>query len=138
MIRILKSLKIEHVMPLTLSKQISFTFSRNKLKSIEYSNSFATRRRNAEIIKKKKFKNYSEDVTMKEFLEFSDQFNEKFAKSLFCHRIKIWCDKTISIINRERFHYLYWSFRSWFRRIHFDSTKKLSFQSIKKENKKKI
>ena len=68
---------------LTLSKSISFTFFWNKLKLIEHNNSFATRRRNVELIKKK-FENYSEDVTIKEFLEFFDQFNEEFAKSSFC------------------------------------------------------
>ena len=54
MIRTLKSLRIEHVMFLTLSKSISFISSQNKLRLIEHNNSFATRRRNAEIIKKKK------------------------------------------------------------------------------------
>ena len=54
MIKASKSLKIEHVMLLTFLKSISSTFSRNKLRSIEYNNSFATRRRNVKIIKKKK------------------------------------------------------------------------------------
>ena len=86
MIKILKSLKTEHVMLLTLSKSISFIFSRNELKLIEHNNLFATRRRSAEIIKKKEFKNYSKDVIMKEFLEFLDQFDEKFIKSSFRRR----------------------------------------------------
>ena len=88
MIKASKNLRIEHVMFLTLSKSVSSIFFQNKLKSVEYSNLFATRRRNAEIIKKKEFENYSEDVTMKEFLEFSDQLNEKFAESLFRRRTK--------------------------------------------------
>ena len=57
---------------LTLSKSISFIFSRNELKLIKHSNLFATRRRNVKIIKKKEFKNYSENVIMKKFLEFFD------------------------------------------------------------------
>ena len=88
MIRALRSSRIEHVMFLTLSKSIFSTFFRNELRSVEHSNSFATRRRSVKIIKKKKFKNYSENVTMKEFLEFFNQFDEKFAESLFCRRTK--------------------------------------------------
>ena len=138
MIKTSRSLKTEHVMFLTLLKSIFSTFSQNELRLIEYNNSFATRRRSVEIIKKKEFENYSENVTMKEFLEFFDQFNEEFAKSLFYRRIKTWCDKTKSIIKRKQLRCLCWSSRSWFRRIHFDSTKKSSFQSIKKKDKKKI
>ena len=54
---------------LTLLKLISFTFFRNKLKSIEHNNLFAIRRRNAKIIIKN-FKNYLKDVIIKEFFEF--------------------------------------------------------------------
>ena len=72
MIKVLKNLKTEHVMFLTLSKSISSTFFQNESKLIKHNNLFATRRRSAEIIKKKEFKNYSENVTMKEFLEFFD------------------------------------------------------------------
>ena len=72
MIKVLKNLKIEYIIFLTLSKSISFIFFRNKLKLIKHNNSFATHHRNIEIIKKKKFKNYLKDVTMKEFFEFSD------------------------------------------------------------------
>ena len=89
MIKVLRSLKTEHVILLTFSKLISFIFFQNELKSIKHNNSFATRYRNAEIIKKKKFKNYLENVTMKEFLKFLDQFDEKFVKSLFCYHTKI-------------------------------------------------
>ena len=88
--------------------------------------------------KKKKFEDYSENVTMKEFLEFFDQFDEEFAESSSRHYIKTWCDKTKSIIKRKRLRCLCWSFRNWFWRIHFDSAKKSSFQSIKKKNKRKI
>ena len=70
MIKTLRSLKIEHVMLLTFSKSISSTFFQNESKSIKHNNLFVTRCRSAEIIKKKKFKNYSKDVTIKEFLEF--------------------------------------------------------------------
>ena len=72
MIKVLKSSRIEHIIFLTFSKSIFLISFRNELKSIEYNNSFATRRRNAEKAKKKKFKNYLEDVAMKEFLEFSN------------------------------------------------------------------
>ena len=75
-------------MLLTLSKSIFFTFFRNELKSVEHSNSFATRRNNVEIIKKKEFKDYSEDVAMKKFLEFFDQLDEELAKLLFRRRTK--------------------------------------------------
>ena len=88
MIKVSRSLRTEHVIFLTFSKLISFIFFRNKSRSIKYNNSFATRRRSAEIIKKKKFKDYSENVAMKEFLEFSDQFNKEFVKSSFHRRIK--------------------------------------------------
>ena len=54
MIKVSKSLRIEHVMFLTLLKSVFSTFFRNESRSIEHNNSFATRRRNAEIIKKKK------------------------------------------------------------------------------------
>ena len=72
MIKVLKSLRTEHVMSLTFFKLISSTFSRNESRLIEHNNLFATRRRSAEIIKKKKFENYSENVIMKEFFEFSN------------------------------------------------------------------
>ena len=88
MIKILKSLRIEHVMSLTLSKSIFSTFFQNELKSIEHNNSFATSRRNVEIIKKKKFENYLKDVIIKKFLKFFDQLNKKFAELLFCCRTK--------------------------------------------------
>ena len=74
---------------LTLLKSIFLISFRNESKLIEHSNLFATRHRSVEIIKKKKFENYSEDVTMKEFFEFSDQFNEKFVKSSFRCRTKV-------------------------------------------------
>ena len=83
MIKVLRSSKIEHVIFLTLSKSISFIFFRNESRLIEHNNLFATRCCSAEIIKKKEFKNYSKNVTMKEFLEFFNQFNERFAKSSF-------------------------------------------------------
>ena len=88
MIKVSKSLKTEHIMFLTLSKSISFTFSQNELRSVEHNNLFATRRRNVKIIKKKEFENYSKNVIMKKFLEFFDQFDEEFAKSSFCCCIK--------------------------------------------------
>ena len=88
MIKVSRSSRTEHVISLTFSKSIFFTFSRNKLKSIKYNNSFATRRRSAEEIKKKKFEDYLKDVIMKEFLKFFDQFNKEFAKLLFCCRTK--------------------------------------------------
>ena len=88
MIKVSRSLRTEHVMLLTLLRSIFFIFLRNELKSIEHSNSFATRRRSVEIIKKKKSEDYSENVTMKEFLKFFDQFDEEFAKSSFCCRTK--------------------------------------------------
>ena len=69
-IRISKSLKIEHVTLLTLSRLISHIFSRNKSKLIKFSNLFAIRRRNVEITKKKKSENHTEDVRIKEFFEF--------------------------------------------------------------------
>ena len=59
-------------MPLTFSKSIFSIFIRNESRLIKHNNLFTTRRRNAEIIKKKEFENYSENVTMKEFLEFLD------------------------------------------------------------------
>ena len=83
MIKTSRSSRIEHVMLLTLSKSISSTFLRNESKSVEHNNLFATHRRSAEIIKKKEFEDYSENVTIKEFLEFSDQLDEEFAKSSF-------------------------------------------------------
>ena len=57
---------------LTLSKSVSSTFFRNKSRSVKHNNLFATRRRNTKIIKKKKFKNYLKNVTIKKFLEFFD------------------------------------------------------------------
>ena len=56
MIKVSRSLRTEHVMFLMFSKSISFIFFRNELKLIEHNNLFATRRRNAEIIKKKNLK----------------------------------------------------------------------------------
>ena len=46
--------KTEHVTLLTLSRLISHIFSRNELKSIKLSSSFATRRRSAKITRKKR------------------------------------------------------------------------------------
>ena len=88
MIKALRSLRIEHIMLLTFSKSVFSIFFRNKLRLVKHSNLFATRRRSAEIIKKKEFENYSENVIMKEFLEFLDQFNEEFVKLSFCRRTK--------------------------------------------------
>ena len=55
---------------LTLSRSIFSIFFQNESRLVEHNNSFATRRRNVKIIKKKKFKNYSENVAMKGFFEF--------------------------------------------------------------------
>ena len=138
MIKVLRNSRTEHVMFLTLSRSISSTFFWNKSKSIKHNNSFATRRRSAEVIKKKEFEDYSENVTMKKFLEFSNQFDEEFTKSLFRRCTKAWCDKTELITEREQFYCLCWSSWNWFRRIHSDLIKKSSSQSIEKKNKKEI
>ena len=55
-IKALKSSRTEYVILLTFSRRVSFTFLWNKLKLIEYNNSFATRCCSAEIIKKKIWK----------------------------------------------------------------------------------
>ena len=52
-IKVSRSSKTEHVTLSTLSKLIFHISSRNELKSIEFSSSFATRRRSAEITKKR-------------------------------------------------------------------------------------
>ena len=54
MTKVLRSSKTKYITLLTLSKLIFHIFSWNELKSVEFNSSFATRRRNAEIIKKKK------------------------------------------------------------------------------------
>ena len=56
MIKVSKSLKIEHVMLLTLSKQVFFIFFRNESKSIKHNNLYTIRRRSVEITKKKNLK----------------------------------------------------------------------------------
>ena len=50
-----------------LLRLIFYIFFRNKLKSVEFSSSFATRRRSAEITKK--IENHIKDVKIKELLE---------------------------------------------------------------------
>ena len=79
------------------------TFSRNELRSIEFSNSFATRRRSAEITKKKKFENYIEDVTIKKLFKLFNWFYEKFIKSTFYYCTEAWYNKIKLIIKCKRF-----------------------------------
>ena len=69
-------------MLLTLSKLIFHIFFRNESRSAEFSSSFATRRRNIEITKKKS-EDYTENVKIKEFFELFNRFYEKLAKSMF-------------------------------------------------------
>ena len=54
MIKTSRSSRIEHIMLLTFSRSVFFTFFWNESKSIKHNNLFATRHRSAEIIKKKK------------------------------------------------------------------------------------
>ena len=70
MIRVLRSSKTEQIMFLTFLKSISFIFLRNELRLIEYNNSFATRRRSAEIIKKKNLKIIQKTWQWKNFSNF--------------------------------------------------------------------
>ena len=103
----LKSLKIEHITLLTLSKLTFYTFFRNKLKSVEFSSSFATRYRSVEIIKKKKSENYVENMTVKELFKFSDRFYRKFAESTFYRCIKARYNEIKSIIERKQLCCIY-------------------------------
>ena len=75
---------------------------------------------------------------MKEFLELFNRFYEKFAKLSFYRRTKTRYNKVKLIIKRERFRCVYRDFKDRSRRIYLNLTKKLSFQSIEKENKKEI
>ena len=83
MTRVSRSLKIEHVALSTLSKLIFHIFSRNESRSVELSSLFATHRRSAEITRKKKSEDHTENVKIKELFELSDRFYEEFAKSTF-------------------------------------------------------
>ena len=86
--KVLKSLKTEHVTLSTLSKLTFHIFSQNELKSVEFNSLFATRRRSAEIIKKKESENHTEDVKIKELFKLSDRFYEEFAELTFYRCIK--------------------------------------------------
>ena len=72
--KVLKSLKIKYVIFLMLLKLTFHISFRNKLRLIEFSSLFAIRRRNAEIIKKRNFKNHTENVKIKELFELFNRF----------------------------------------------------------------
>ena len=86
----------------------------------------------------KKYKNHIENVIMKELLELFNLFHNKFVKSTFDRCIKVWCNETKLITERKRLCYVCRDFKDWSRRIHFDSIKKSSFQSIEKRKKEKF
>ena len=135
--KVSKSSKIKHVTFSTLSRLIFYIFSRNKLRSAELNSLFEIHCFSVEI-NKKEFENNTKNVMLNRFLELSNQFYKKFAKLTFYCYIKVWCNKTKLITKRERFRCVRQDFKDWSRRISFNSTKKLSSQSIKKKIKEKF
>ena len=102
-----------------------YFFFQNELKSVEFSSSFATRRRSAEITKKRIWKLYK-NVKIKKLLELFNRFYEKFAKSTFYCCIKAWCNEIELITECKRLRCVCRSFKNRSRRIYFDSAKKSS------------